>query len=118
MFDHVTIRVTDRAASERYYNTVLRPLAIDQSYRTNAFSEWGQFELAAADAGRPTEHVHMAFGTDDDADVQRFHKAATAAGYRSRGAPGERPRYHPGYYAAYVFDPDGNDIKVVNHHRV
>jgi hypothetical protein len=49
--------------------------------------------------------------------VRRFHEVATAAGYRSEGAPGERRRYHPGYYAAYVLDPDGNNVEVVNHHR-
>ena len=59
----------------------------------------------------------MAFPATDDAVVQRFHDAATGAGYASRGIPGERPQYHPGYYAAYVFDPDGNNIEVVNHHR-
>ena len=59
----------------------------------------------------------MAFPTDDDGDVRRFHEAATAAGYRNNGPPGERPRYHPGYYAAYVLDPDGNSVEVVNHHR-
>jgi catechol 2,3-dioxygenase-like lactoylglutathione lyase family enzyme len=53
---------------------------------------------------------------DDDA-VRRFHGDAIAAGYRSNGEPGERPRYHAGYYAAYVLDPDGNNIEVVNHHR-
>ena len=49
--------------------------------------------------------------------MRRFHEAAVQAGYESRGAPGERPRYHPGYYAAYVLDPDGNNVEVVNHHR-
>jgi catechol 2,3-dioxygenase-like lactoylglutathione lyase family enzyme len=242
MFDHVTIRATDRAISERFYNTVLRTLGIDESYRTRAFSEWQDFGVTAADAanpttrglhiafvapdrervddfwragvdagyrddgppgprpeyggdyygaflldpdgnsaeachhdnlrrdggivdhlwirvadvevarafyetiaphaglrkgrdtpervqfrgasgslslvrGTPTEHVHMAFPTDDDGDVERFHGTAVDAGYRSNGVPGERPRYHPGYYAAYVLDPDGNNVEVVNHHR-
>jgi catechol 2,3-dioxygenase-like lactoylglutathione lyase family enzyme len=241
VFDHVTIRVTDRRASERFYDTVLAPLGIDRTYRTGTFSEWGGFSLAAADEatpvtrrlhvgfaspsreqvddfwrtgteagypddgrpgprpeyrsdyygaflldpdrnsveavhhdglrrdgvidhlwirvadlaaakrfyetiaphaglrvdsdtgdrvrfvgtggsfslvrGTPTENLHMAFPTADDGDVQRFHESATAAGYRSKGPPGERPRYHPGYYAAYVFDPDRNNIEVVNHHR-
>jgi catechol 2,3-dioxygenase-like lactoylglutathione lyase family enzyme len=243
MFDHVTIRATDRQASERFYDTVLRPLGIDQSYRTRAFSEWQEFMLTGADAqnpttrrlhigfvavdhervdafwqagadagyrddgrpgprpqygpdyyggflldpdgnsaeashhdnlrrdggaidhlwirvadletarafyetiapyaglrkdhdtadrvqfrgkagsfslvvGDPTEHLHMAFGTEDDVDVNRFHHAAIEAGYRSNGEPALRPRYHPGYYAAYVLDPDGNNIEVVNHHRL
>ena len=47
----------------------------------------------------------------------RFHRAATAAGYRDNGAPGERPEYHPGYYGAFVLDPDGNNVEVVNHNR-
>jgi catechol 2,3-dioxygenase-like lactoylglutathione lyase family enzyme len=241
MFDHVTIRVTDRDASERFYVTVLLPLGIEKTYRTRQFTEWQDFSLAEADAaqpptrrlhvgfaapsqeqaqafwqagidaghpdegepgprpeyredyfgaflldpdgnsieavhhgglrrdgiidhlwmrvadldaakrfyetiaphaglrlagdtptrvqfngssgkftlvrGEPTENVHMAFGTTDDLDVERFHEAATAAGYRSNGPPGERPQYHRGYYGAYVLDPDGNNIEVVNHHR-
>jgi catechol 2,3-dioxygenase-like lactoylglutathione lyase family enzyme len=68
-------------------------------------------------AGPPTENFHVAFPTDDDGDVVRFHEAATGAGYRSNGAPGERRRYHPGYYSAYVLDPDGNNVEVVNHNR-
>jgi catechol 2,3-dioxygenase-like lactoylglutathione lyase family enzyme len=244
MFDHVTIRATDRQASERFYDTVLRPLGIDQSYRTRAFSEWQEFMVTGADSrnpttrrlhigfaagdrervdafwqagvdagyrddgppgprpqygddyyggflldpdgnsaeaslhenvrraggaidhlwirvadldtarafyatiapyaglrkdhdtadrvqfrggaggsfslvtGAPTEHLHMAFGTKDDVDVNRFHRAAIEAGYRSNGEPALRPRYHAGYYAAYVLDPDGNNIEVVNHHRL
>jgi len=241
MFDHVTIRVTDRAASERFYDAVLTPLGIDRTYRTRTFSEWRDFSVAPADdaspvtrrlhvafsapsreqvddfwrtgtergyaddgppglrpeyssdyygaflldpdgnsaeavhlgdrrrdgvvdhlwirvadvaaakrfyetiaphaglslqhdtperarftgaagsfslvSGTPTENVHMAFPTRDDADVERFHELAVGAGYRSQGPPGERPRYHPGYFAAYVLDPDGNNIEVVNHHR-
>ena len=241
MFDHVTIRVTDRIASERFYDTVLTPLGIDRTYRTGTFSEWQEFSLAGADdenpptrrlhvafvaptreqvddfwrtgteagyaddgrpgprpeygsdyygaflldpdgnsaeavhhgalrrggiidhlwirvadvaaakrfyetiapyaglrlaeetpgrvrfaaasgsfslvSGTPTENLHLAFPSDDDSDVKRFHEAATGAGYRSNGPPGERARYHPGYYAAYVLDPDGNNVEVVNHHR-
>jgi catechol 2,3-dioxygenase-like lactoylglutathione lyase family enzyme len=241
MFDHVTIRVTDREASERFYVTVLLPLGIEKTYRTRQFTEWQDFSLAAADdsqpptrrlhvgfvapsqeqaqafwqagidaghpdegapgprpeyrgdyygaflldpdgnsveavqhgglrrggiidhlwmrvadlgaakrfyetiaphaglrlaketpdrvqfagstgsfslvRGTPSENVHLAFPTDDDAVVHRFHEVATEAGYRSNGPPGERPRYHPGYYAAYVLDPDGNNVEVVNHHR-
>jgi hypothetical protein len=59
----------------------------------------------------------MAFPSEDDGDVQRFHEAATDVGYPDNGSPGERPQYHPGYYSAYALDPDGNNIEVVNHHR-
>jgi catechol 2,3-dioxygenase-like lactoylglutathione lyase family enzyme len=242
MFDHVTIRATDRAASERFYDTVLQTLGIDRSYRTNTISEWRDFMVTAADdehpvtrrlhigfvapdhdrveafwqagvdagyaddgepgprpeygedyygaflldpdgnsveachhdnlrrdggivdhlwirvadlelaaafyetiapharltrdpdvtdraqfrgvagsfsllPGDPTEYLHMAFPTRDDRDVHGFHDAAISAGFRSNGGPGERARYHPGYYAAFVLDPDGNNIEVVNHHR-
>jgi catechol 2,3-dioxygenase-like lactoylglutathione lyase family enzyme len=80
------------------------------------------FSVGASDgsffviAGEPTRNVHVAFSGEDD-DVRRFHADATAAGYRSNGEPGERPRYHDGYYAAFVLDPDGNNIEVVDHHR-
>jgi catechol 2,3-dioxygenase-like lactoylglutathione lyase family enzyme len=66
--------------------------------------------------GEPTQHAHIAFSGDDDA-VRRFHTDAIAAGYRSNGEPGERRDYHDGYYAAFVLDPDGNNIEVVNHHQ-
>ena len=74
----------------------------------------GSFSLLA---GPPTEHLHMAFANEDDSDIERFHQAALEAGYTSNGEPAERPRYHPGYYAAYILDPDGNNIELVNHHR-
>jgi catechol 2,3-dioxygenase-like lactoylglutathione lyase family enzyme len=59
----------------------------------------------------------MAFRADDDATVRAFHATATGAAYRDNGPPGERAEYHPGYYAAFVLDPDGNNVEVVNHHR-
>jgi catechol 2,3-dioxygenase-like lactoylglutathione lyase family enzyme len=59
----------------------------------------------------------MAFPAREDATVQDFHSAAVAAGYTDHGGPGERRRYHPGYYAAFVLDPDGNNIELVNHNR-
>jgi catechol 2,3-dioxygenase-like lactoylglutathione lyase family enzyme len=64
-----------------------------------------------------TEHVHLAFATDADATVRAFHAAALDAGYEDHGAPGERLVYHPGYYGAFVLDPDGNNVEVVNHNR-
>jgi catechol 2,3-dioxygenase-like lactoylglutathione lyase family enzyme len=116
--DHLWIRVADVAASRRFYDTIaphagLR-LVSDTPERAGFAGSSGSFSVVA---GAPTEHLHMAFPTDDDGDVQRFHAAATEAGYRSDGPPGERPRYHAGYYAAYVLDPDGNSVEVVNHHR-
>jgi catechol 2,3-dioxygenase-like lactoylglutathione lyase family enzyme len=70
------------------------------------------------DDDRPfTEHVHVAFPAQDDATVRAFHAAALAAGYEDHGGPGERAVYHPGYYGAFVLDPDGHNVEVVNHNR-
>ena len=68
-------------------------------------------------AGTPTEHLHIAFGTAENATVDAFHRAATGAGHRDNGAPGERPEYHAGYYGAFVLDPDGNNVELVCHNR-
>jgi catechol 2,3-dioxygenase-like lactoylglutathione lyase family enzyme len=118
VIDHLWIRVADVAAAKRFYETIaphagLR-LADDTPTRVQFNGRTGKFTLAL---GQPTENVHMAFGTTDDGDVDRFHEAATAVGYHSNGPPGERPQYHRGYYGAYVLDPDGNNVEVVNHHR-
>ncbi len=64
--------------------------------------------------GRLIDHVHLAFQVPDLETVHAFHGAALGAGGRENGAPGERP-YHPGYYAAFVLDPDGNNIEAVFH---
>ena len=74
-------------------------------------------QVSIVSGGPPTEHVHIAFTADDNEVVDRFHRDATAAGYRDNGAPGERLIYHRGYYGAFVLDPDGNNIEVVNHNR-
>jgi catechol 2,3-dioxygenase-like lactoylglutathione lyase family enzyme len=116
--DHLWIRVADVAAAKRFYETIapyagLR-LRADTPDRVQFAGSSGSFSLVR---GAPTENLHLAFPTEDDADVQGFHQAATDAGYRDNGPPGERPRYHPGYYAAFALDPDGNNIEVVNHHR-
>jgi catechol 2,3-dioxygenase-like lactoylglutathione lyase family enzyme len=116
--DHLWIRVADVAAATRFYETAAPHAGLRLSYDTPERAQFagssGSFSLVR---GTPTENLHMAFPTTDDSDVQRFHGAATEAGYRDNGAPGERPRYHAGYYSAYVLDPDGNNIEVVNHHR-
>ena len=65
----------------------------------------------------PTEHVHLAFGVGDLAAVTQFHRVATSSGYADNGAPGERPHYHPGYYGAFVIDPDGHNVEAVFHDR-
>ena len=74
------------------------------------------YSFSLIDDGRPlTEHVHLAFPAREDATVRAFHAAALAAGYEDHGGPGERAVYHPGYYGAFVLDPDGHNVEVVNH---
>jgi catechol 2,3-dioxygenase-like lactoylglutathione lyase family enzyme len=113
------IRVADLEASSAFYSTIAAAAGLTIRHRA---ADQAAFSVGASDgvfsvvAGDPTEAVHVAFSGEDD-DVRRFHAEATAAGYRSNGDPGERPRYHAGYYSAFVLDPDDNNIEVVNHHR-
>ena len=118
--DHLWIRVRDLAASRQFYMTIaphagLR-IGVDEPDRVQMVGE--NFSFSLIDEERPlTEHVHIAFSAQDDATVRAFHAAALAAGYEDHGGPGERPVYHPGYYGAFVLDPDGHNIELVNHNR-
>jgi catechol 2,3-dioxygenase-like lactoylglutathione lyase family enzyme len=118
--DHLWIRVADLEASKRFYTTIaphagLR-IGVDEPHRVQMVGE--DFRFSLIDDERPvTEHVHIAFPAQDDATVRAFHAAALAAGYEDHGGPGERTVYHPGYYGAFVLDPDGHNIEVVNHNR-
>jgi catechol 2,3-dioxygenase-like lactoylglutathione lyase family enzyme len=118
--DHLWIRVADLNAAVRFYDTIAPHAGLNRGNSPEGRQQFldaerVSFSVVASDAA--TEHVHLAFPTTDDADVHGFHEAAIAAGYRDNGGPGERPEYHPGYYAAFVLDPDGNNVEVVNHHR-
>ncbi len=118
MFDHVTIRVADRAASERFYNTVLQTLGIDESYRTRTFTEWQDFGLTAADSEHPrTRRLHVGFAAPDRTRVDDFWQAGVDAGYTDDGPPGLRPQYAPDYYGAFLLDPDGNSAEAVHDSR-
>ena len=118
--DHLWIRVRDPAASKRFYTTIaphagLR-IGMDEPDHVQMVGE--NFSFSLIDDERPlTEHVHLAFTAHDDATVRAFHAAALAAGYEDNGGPGERAVYHPGYYGAFVLDPDGHNVEVVNHNR-
>ena len=116
--DHVVIRVADVEGSSAFYSTIgaAAGLAIRNRAADRVAFSVGSDGVFSVVAGDPTEAIHVAFSGEDD-DVRRFHADAIAAGYRSNGEPGERPRYHAGYYSAFVLDPDGNNIEVVNHHR-
>jgi catechol 2,3-dioxygenase-like lactoylglutathione lyase family enzyme len=127
IIDHLWLRVADVAASKAFYETIATHAGIrlrrDTPTRAQFAGPVGSFSLVAADSPSgsepqgPTANVHLAFPAGDDATVDAFHAAAVRAGYRDNGAPGERPMYHPGYYGAYVLDPDGNNVEVVHHNR-
>jgi catechol 2,3-dioxygenase-like lactoylglutathione lyase family enzyme len=111
LLDHVHLRVRDLEASKRFYRAVVEALGLELTRETE--SSFVVDELYVSDDGEPSQ-VHIAFQAAGREAVQRFHEAALAAGGRDNGPPGER-HYHPGYYAAYVLDPDGNNVEAVFH---
>jgi catechol 2,3-dioxygenase-like lactoylglutathione lyase family enzyme len=116
VFDHVTIRVSDRAGSERFYTTVLQELGLSPTHSGDAFAEWDDFSLAAATADRPvTRRLHIGFVAPSRDAIDAFWQTGTASGYRDDGAPGPREQYGPDYYGAFLLDPDGNSAEAVHH---
>ena len=116
MFDHVTIRVSDRDASERFYNTVLPILQAEEPRGDDRYSEWGDFSLARADDSTPvTRGLHVAFVAPSRNVVDEFWNAGSAAGFEDDGAPGPRPQHGAAYYGAFLLDPDGNSVEAVHH---
>lgn len=118
MFDHVTIRASDRPASERFYDAVLPVVGLEKSYSDEHFAEWGDYSLVQANADSPvTKRLHIAFFAPSHDVVDEFWRAGTDAGYRDDGGPGLRPEYSDDYYGAFLLDPDGNSIEAVTHGR-
>ncbi|MEJ7891820.1 MAG: VOC family protein [Solirubrobacteraceae bacterium] len=117
--DHVWVRVADAAASRDFYAAIAPftgfALVLDEPRIARFRGPSASFTVL--EEGPPSANLHMAFPAGADAVVRDFHAAALAAGARDNGAPGERPVYHPGYYGAFVLDPDGQNVEVVNHHR-
>jgi catechol 2,3-dioxygenase-like lactoylglutathione lyase family enzyme len=111
MIDHVQLVVRDLDVSRRFYEAVLGVLGIPVVIGDAFF--WAD-ELFVSTGEPRTGRVHLAFQASDRDMVHRFHTAGLAAGGRDNGAPGERA-YHPGYYAAFLLDPDCNNIEAVNH---
>ena len=107
--DHLHLRVRDLDASRRFYEAALG--ALGRSVNVGEEFFWSD-ELFVSAEGPPTEHLHLAFQAEGHKAVARFHAAAIAGGGRDNGGPGERG-YHPGYYAAFVLDPDGNNVEAV-----
>ena len=113
LFDHVHLRVADVDASKRFYQAAFNALGLGGEV-VEGDGNFYLDDLYVDKADGPVSHVHIAFIAKDRETVQAFHKAVVAAGGRDNGGPGER-EYHPGYYAAFAFDPDGNNVEAVFH---
>ena len=117
LIDHVQLRVADLEGSRRFYRACLEALGVPLGEDTaDHFAAHELYVDRAADGSEPgpVSRIHLAFPAADRAAVERFHAAGLAAGGRDNGAPGERD-YHPGYYAAFLLDPDGNNVEAVFH---
>jgi catechol 2,3-dioxygenase-like lactoylglutathione lyase family enzyme len=113
--DHLWVRVGDLDESRRFYTAIAPSLGLEIRERDERFHvAKGDRSFALVRGGTPTEGVHIAFPAATNDVVAAFHRDALAAGFRDSGPPGERS-YHPGYYAAFVLDPDGNTIEAVDH---
>jgi catechol 2,3-dioxygenase-like lactoylglutathione lyase family enzyme len=118
LIDHVQLVVKDLAASRRFYTAAFDVLGIPLGGEAADYFWYDELFVSSLDSksalGKVTGRAHLAFQAKDRATVDRFHGAVLAAGGRDNGKPGERP-YHPGYYAAFALDPDGNNIEAVFH---
>jgi len=118
LIDHLHLVVKDLAASRKFYGALLDVLGVPIGGEGPTFFWADELFVSSADSpaalGKLTGRHHLAFQARDRAAVEAFYKAGLAAGGTDNGAPGERP-YHPGYYAAFLLDPDGNNIEAVFH---
>ena len=109
--DHVEVSASDYAESIRFYETVLEPLGIPR-IRTEEPDVACFTVFDVVDRTPATHDLHLCFHARSREQVDAFHEAGVAAGFRSNGAPGYRD-YGPGYYAAFLLDPDGNNIEAL-----
>ncbi len=125
MIDHVGFPVSDFARAKAFYTNALLPLdyrlVMEVTQEQNdgdpsaGFGADGKPDFWIGGEGGLNKPLHVAILAKDRAAVDAFYKAAIAAGGRDNGAPGIRPHYHPNYYAAFVFDPDGHNVEAVCH---
>lgn len=125
MLDHIGLNSGDLPRSKTFFLQALAPLHIGLVMEVSAEQTGAHDHVGFGSQGKPffwlgnatplSQGVHVAFACSARAQVDAFHAAALAAGGRDNGAPGLRPWYHPDYYAAFVIDPDGNNIEAVCH---
>ena len=115
VFDHVKIGVRDADTSIGFYKAVLEPLGIPPLWESDRGAQFANLVVSAdAEPGGP---IHIAFVADSREQVDSFHRAGIEGGYRDNGAPGVREQYSSEdagrYYAAFLLDPDGNNVEAV-----
>jgi catechol 2,3-dioxygenase-like lactoylglutathione lyase family enzyme len=128
MIDHLSSYATDYDATIAFYDAVFEPLGYNRCVNMTSHwdTEWPERRICAYGPGqRPIFWIsevkeaksprHVAFEAKDNAAVDAFHAAGLAIGAKDNGAPGPRPQYHPGYYGAFLLDPDGNNVEAVKH---
>ncbi len=118
LIDHVQLVVSDIAKTKRFYAAVFETLAIPFGMQGDDYFQVDELFFSQKDSkhasGALTGRMHLAFTAQDEATVRSFYEVGLAAGGKDNGKPGERP-YHPGYYAAFLIDPDGNNVEAVYH---
>lgn len=118
LIDHIQLVVRDIEASRRFYEAIFKTLDIPMGGVADDYFWADELFVSTPDSeaalGQLTGRHHLAFQAADRATVDAFYKAGLENGGKDNGAPGERP-YHPGYYAAFLLDPDGNNIEAVFH---
>lgn len=125
--DHVSLNVSDYERSKAFYTRALAPLGVTiimdvgvacgfgRDGKPDFWIGKGPASYQTADQMRSITPVHVAFAARSRAEVDAFYAAAIEAGAKDFGKPGPRPEYHPGYYGAFVLDPDGHDVEAVIH---
>jgi catechol 2,3-dioxygenase-like lactoylglutathione lyase family enzyme len=111
MYDHIGLKVKDIDASTRFYEAALAPLGFVRD--GTGFGPKGAPALWLYEGGHAKSGTHVAFAAKNRAAVDRFHAAGVKAGGKDNGAPGLRADYSPNYYAAFLVDPDGNNVEAV-----
>jgi catechol 2,3-dioxygenase-like lactoylglutathione lyase family enzyme len=110
VFDHVDVHASDYGESVRFYETVLAALAMPRIAEGDGWT--GFTNLNVANRQPPTRNLHLCFYAREKEQVDAFHRVGVESGFRSNGEPGYRD-YAPGYYAAYLLDPDGNNVEAL-----
>jgi len=117
MYDHLGLKVNDLAKSLRFYEAALAPLGHVLGSNDDSYAGLGPKDAPAlwlyAAPGQRGPGTHVAFRAPDHRAVDAFYKAGLQAGARDNGGPGARPDYSPTYYAAFLIDPDGNNVEAV-----